>query len=107
MAQTGQGLAVNGTALALLIGPIRAAGRAAFIPIQPQPKQILLQLLGIGWAAAGRVQIFYAQHHHPVGGPAGEPGHQGTKGIAQVHPGPKIWPDREIHRPFDNKPLQK
>ena len=33
------------------------------IPVEPQPRKVALELLGVFWAAAVRVEILDAQHH--------------------------------------------
>ena len=56
-----QGLCVQFAAFTLKIGAVRPASPAAFVPIQPQPGQVLLQKARVLRLAASDVQIFDPQ----------------------------------------------
>ena len=77
---------VDIAALALVIGAVGAALAAALVPVQAQPRQILLQRIGIHPGTALGVQILDAQHDAPAGAFGRQPRQQTARQIAQMHP---------------------
>ena len=100
-------LQIDGGAFALIIGAVGATVRAALIPHQAQPPEILLQLVGIDPGAAGSVQILNPQDNPPALALGGQPGQQAAGQISQMQPpagaGGKP-PDRAAHRPSFQTP---
>src|SRR5207247_10511666 len=62
--ELGKILAVDLTAMRLLVGTVRATGLRTFIPLQPEPAQILHQCERVFFMAAHGVGVFEPQQKY-------------------------------------------
>lgn len=57
----------------------------AFVPIEPEPSEVVYNLLRAFGIAASRIEVFDAQDHTTVLGTHGKPGYQRREDITQMH----------------------
>ena len=71
----------------------------ALVPIEPEPSEVVYNLLRAFGVAASRIEVFDAQDHTTVLGAHGKPGYQRREDIAQMHAarrGGGEAPDRRV-----------
>ena len=82
--QLRQGGFVEGGALALIVRLVGAAPAGARVPVQAQPAEVGLQLLGVAAGAAGNVQVFDAEDDLSALLAGAEPGDETAEQVSQM-----------------------
>ena len=96
--QLPQRLLVQVTPLALPVRAVAAPYPRPFVPLQPQPQQVVHERFGILGMRALGVEILYAQQPLPALALGRKPRHERGKHIAQVHAASGRGSKASLHR---------